>query len=107
MLDAIVSAWPRSSAPTPGKAPGVSMKVKSGFCHRSASSISLIDFLYPSGLAMPKFLAAISLRVLPFWCPTTATLTPLNRAKPVTTAGSSLNLRSPWISIKSVHRFWI
>ena len=39
---AIASAWPRSSAWTPGKAPGVSTRVTTGRPNRSARSISLM-----------------------------------------------------------------
>ena len=35
-LRAMASAWPRSSAPTPGYAPGVSIKVSTGKPKRSA-----------------------------------------------------------------------
>ena len=38
-LRAIASAWPRSSAPIPGYAPGVSIKVMIGKLKRSAISI--------------------------------------------------------------------
>jgi hypothetical protein len=39
-LRAIASLWPRSSAPSPAHAPGVSMKVMTGTWNFSASFIS-------------------------------------------------------------------
>ena len=42
---AIASAWPLSSAPTPGYAPGVSINEITGILNLFASFISLIDFL--------------------------------------------------------------
>ena len=42
MLRAIAPPWPRSSAPTPGKAPGVSMRVITGMLSLSASAITRI-----------------------------------------------------------------
>ena len=42
---AIASDWPRSSAPFPGYAPGVSTKVIIGNPNLSAISINLIAFL--------------------------------------------------------------
>ena len=41
---AIASAWPLSSAPTPGYAPGVSTKIIIGILNLSANFINLIDF---------------------------------------------------------------
>ena len=63
---AMASAWPRSSAPFPGYAPGVSIKVITGILNFSASFISLMHFLYPSGLIIPKFLLSLLSVSLPF-----------------------------------------
>ena len=54
-LRAIASPCPRSSAPSPGYAPGVSRSVMIGFPNFAASSIRRSAFLYPSGFGIPKF----------------------------------------------------
>ncbi len=54
-LRPMASDCPRSSAPTPGNAPGVSISVSTGTSNFSASFISRSALRYPSGLGMPKF----------------------------------------------------
>ena len=51
---AMASAWPRSSASTPGKAPAVSIREITGRAKRSASCMRRVALRYPSGRAMPK-----------------------------------------------------
>ena len=70
---AIASACPLSSAPTPGYAPGVSIKDIIGILNLSANSINRIVFLYPSGLIIPKFLSILDSKSSPFSCPITKT----------------------------------
>jgi hypothetical protein len=55
MLDAIASAWPRSSAAGPGNAPAVSRNVTSGRPSLSASRIRRCALRKPSGCGDPKF----------------------------------------------------
>ena len=92
---AIASPWPRSSAPRPQYAPGVSIKHITGLLNFSACFISLSAFLYPSGLGIPKFLDIFSLVVLPFICPMTVTGMPPNVAIPPIIALSSPKFLSP------------
>ena len=92
---AIASPWPRSSAPRPQYAPGVSIKHITGLLNFSACFISLSAFLYPSGLGIPKFLDIFSLVVLPFICPMTVTGMPPNVAIPPIIALSSQKFLSP------------
>ncbi len=60
MFSAIAQAWPRSSAPMPGYAPGVLISVTIGSPNRSASFIFWRALRYPSGWAQPKLLASFS-----------------------------------------------
>src|SRR5258705_1827907 len=53
-LLAIASACPRSSAPRPGYAPGVSTSVITGAPNFAAMRMRRIAFRYPSGCAIPK-----------------------------------------------------
>ena len=53
---AMASPCPLSSASNPGNAPGVSINVTIGLPNFSARRIKRNAFLYPSGLAIPKFL---------------------------------------------------
>ena len=53
-LRAMASAWPRSSAPSPGYAPGVSTNVNTGRRNFAAICIARNALRYPSGLGMPK-----------------------------------------------------
>jgi len=97
---AIASDWPRSSAPIPGKAPGVSMTVITGRRNFSASFISRSALRYPSGCAIPKFRRIFSVVFLPFCCPMSITFSESSSANPATRDGSSRNSLSPWISRK-------
>ena len=63
---AIASACPLSSAPTPGYAPGVSIKDIIGILNLFAKFINRIVFLYPSGLIIPKFLSILLSKFSPF-----------------------------------------
>ena len=63
---AMASPCPFSSASIPGYAPAVSIRVNIGNSNLSAILISLNAFLYPSGLAIPKFLNIFESRSLPF-----------------------------------------
>ena len=65
-LSAIALPCPRSSAPIPQYAPGVSTKHITGRWNFSACLINLNAFLYPSGFAIPKFLLIFSFVVVPF-----------------------------------------
>ena len=79
---AIASACPLSSAPTPGYAPGVSIKEITGILNFSANFINLTFFRYPSGLIIPKFLSILVSRSSPFSWPSINTDFPSNLAKP-------------------------
>ena len=100
MFSAIAAAWPCSSAPTPGSAPGVSTRVTTGRPSRAASRISRSALRCPAGLAMPKLRATSSAVVCPFWWPITITGRPSSRASPPTIAGQSAPSRSPCSSTK-------
>ena len=52
-----------------GYAPGVSIKVTTGIPNFSADFIKRRAFLYPSGLAIPKFRYCLVLVLYPFCCP--------------------------------------
>ena len=86
---AIASAWPLSSAPTPGYAPGVSINDIIGILNLLAKFINRIVFRYPSGLIIPKFLSILLSKFSPFSWPITKTEVPLNFANPVKTDLSS------------------
>ena len=62
----MAAAWPRSSAPMPGYAPGVSMNVRIGLPNFSASCMRRSALRYPSGCGMPKFRAIFSRVSRPF-----------------------------------------
>ena len=79
---AIASAWPRSSAWTPGNAPEVSTNVITGRLNRSASCISRIALRYPSGLPIPKLCLSRLAVSSPFSWPITITFCPRKVAKP-------------------------
>src|SRR3990172_132243 len=98
---AMASDWPRSSAPRPGYAPGVSMNVMTGRPKRSARSMRRWAFRYPSGWGIPKLRLTRSLTLRPFWWPMTTTGAPSSRPIPPTIAASSANARSPSNSRKS------
>ena len=102
MLLAIASPCPLSSAPIPGYAPGVSIKVIIGLLNFSACFISLKAFLYPSGFGIPKFLSIFSLIFFPFCSPITVTGISPNRAIPPIIDLSSPKHLSPCNSMKSV-----
>src|SRR5204862_32546 len=88
-LAAIASACPRSSAPMPGYAPCVSMRVITGRAKRSASSKRRTALRYPSGRGMPKLRSTRSAVERPRCCATTTTAWPRKRASPPTIAPSS------------------
>jgi hypothetical protein len=99
---AIASLCPRSSAPSPAHAPGVSMKVSTGTWNFSASFISRSALRYPSGCGMPKLRRRFSFVSRPRWCPMIMTVSPSSRAQPPMIAASSRKARSPCSSMKSV-----
>ena len=94
-LSAIARPCPRSSAPIPGYAPGVSTKHITGLWNFSACLIRRSDFLYPSGCGIPKFLYILSFVSIPFWSPTTVTGCLPNIAIPPITDLSSPYILSP------------
>ena len=98
---AIASPCPFSSASIPGYAPEVSIIVSIGSSNLSAILINLNAFLYPSGLAIPKFLNILDSKSRPFWCPIIIILYPSTDAKPPIIAWSSLESLSPCSSTKS------
>ena len=104
---AIASPCPLSSAPIPGYAPGVSIKVIIGLLNFSACFINRNAFLYPSGFGIPKFLSIFSFAFFPFCSPITVTGIPSNVAIPPTIALSSPKFLSPCNSIKSSNSPWI
>ena len=87
MLEAIASAWPRSSAAGPGKAPAVSRKVTIGTPSLSARRISRCALRKPSGCGEPKFRAMFDSVSVPFWCPTIITGAALEQRRPADDRG--------------------
>ena len=99
---AIASDWPRSSAPTPGCAPGVSIRTMRGRENLSASFISRWALRYPSGRAMPKLCLMRPSVSRPFSWPMITTGCPEKRPRPPISAPSSPKTRSPARGVKSV-----
>ena len=87
---AIASDCPLSSASTPGNAPGVSIKVTTGKLNFAANFINLIDFLYPSGLPIPKLFFTLESISFPLSFPITTNVSPSRLPIPPLIAKSSL-----------------
>ena len=69
MLRAMASPCPRSSASSPGYAPGVSIRQITGILNFSADFIKRSALRYPSGFAIPKLRYCLVLVLYPFCCP--------------------------------------